>query len=95
MKKQAAKDKTKDETKKSDFAKFVSAYRQIHGLSMAGMAEKLGVSKTVVAFTEGDKFELPISFFTSLMPVLSATERQQVQKMFNEAINRRLHEKIK
>jgi ribosome-binding protein aMBF1 (putative translation factor) len=93
MKKSANKDKP--ETKRSDFAKFVSAYRQIHGLSMQDMADKLRVSKTAVALTETDKFELPISFFVNLMPVLSVTERQQVQKMFNEAINRRLNEKIK
>jgi transcriptional regulator with XRE-family HTH domain len=87
MKKNSTKEKTDDRT---DFAKFVSAYRQLYGLTQQELADKIGLAKTGVALAESDRFDLPIGFFRKLYPHLGAAERAAVLKMFMKKIEMEL-----
>lgn len=71
----------------SEFAKFVIRYRKINGnMSQRDLATKIGMSASAVAFAETDKFDMPIAFFTKLLPHLDDGNRALVYNLFQEAV---------
>lgn len=80
---------------KSDFARWISNYRELNGLSQRALADKMGISNSEVALTEIDRYDFPLGFYKKLYVLLTEGEKESVRNMFKVAIVRELEGRSK
>lgn len=87
MKKKTATKKPRSKSDKlSEFAQFVINLRTINHWTPQELADKIGRARSAVTNVESDLYELPITFFQLLSPLLTAGQREYVEMMFQAQI---------